>query len=83
MIENFVPQPYPLECSAGDGTWMLVIGWSARTDNILSPIVAHPDGGTWRIDDTAALQYRPVDPRPSRFPATTATRAPRNPSSTA
>ena len=77
MIENFSPQPYPLECSADGATWSLVIGWTTIGDgrvgaDTLVPVTAHPSGGLADVVTTADLAYRPADTRPPRAPATTA-----------
>ena len=59
MIENFVPQPYPLECSADGETWMLVLGWTAGEDEPRVPVLAAPAGGTWDYPDPGgSLRYR-------------------------
>lgn len=65
MIDNFAPQPYPLECSRDGDTWSLVIGWRQNPNTRLQPVVAWPDGGITTLDDPSdQLRYRPADTRP-------------------
>jgi hypothetical protein len=77
VIDNFVPQPYPLECSPDGSTWHLVLGWRQHDDTI-APVIALPDGGTaTNTVDEDRLTYRQARPpaitlRPS---PTTAPRA--------
>jgi hypothetical protein len=61
MIENFTPQPYPLEVSHGD-TWQLVIGWTRDADGYLTPLVALEIGLTQLAtsDGATARRYRVV-----------------------
>jgi hypothetical protein len=65
MIDNFAPQPYPLECSRDDAgqTWQLVIGWRQYGDT-LAPLHTSPDGGLVTNLDPSDLRYRVADTRP-------------------
>jgi hypothetical protein len=65
VIDNFAPQPYPLECSPDGETWQLIIGWQRAGDGRLTPVVA-PTAGGWvgPLADPSSLQYRPADTRP-------------------
>ena len=53
MIDNFVPQPYPLECAREPAspteipTWSLVLGWQRTEDGRLVPVL-----------DVDGLQFR-------------------------
>lgn len=58
MIENFAPQPYPLECSPNGETWFLVIGWQRLGDGRLAPVLATKDSGLAVSNDTSTLHYR-------------------------
>jgi hypothetical protein len=65
VIDNFAPQPYPLEASAEPGIWMLVIGWRKDpTGQFIEPMVAWPEGGITTAADPDELRYRPADTRP-------------------
>lgn len=64
MIDNFAPQPYPLEASAEPGTWVLVIGWRQTPDGQLTPVLAPPDGALTTAAGPSGLRYRPADTRP-------------------
>jgi hypothetical protein len=79
VIDNFAPQPYPLECSSDGSAWQLVIGWQKTGDGRLTPVVTAPDGGLGAVAEMAALRYRLADTRPTVQPARTAppARAPR------
>ena len=55
MIENFEPQPYPLECSSDGETWALVIGWQ-RVGPDLRPMVASADAPL--MTTAGELRYR-------------------------
>lgn len=49
MIDNFAPQPYPLEASTDGATWRLVIGWQrASGTGELTPVFASDDLGSPR-----------------------------------
>lgn len=51
MIENFVPQPYPLEVSTDGSTWELVLGWSPVNGDARPVTATHPElsGLTFRV----------------------------------
>jgi hypothetical protein len=69
VIDNFAPQPYPLECSVDGETWSLVIGWRKDpTGQFIEPLVAMPDGGIMTVADPDELRYRPAVTRPSVAP---------------
>jgi hypothetical protein len=52
VIENFVPQPYPLECTTDGETWELVIGWRKEPTGEVRPLTADKGGVQYRIADT-------------------------------
>lgn len=59
MIDNFEPQPYPLECSADGGEqWVLVVGWQKTGDGRLTPVLAIEAGGLAAVTDPSTLRYR-------------------------
>jgi hypothetical protein len=70
VIDNFAPQPYPLEASADGETWTLVIGWRIRPgSNDLTPLLALETGLTSATDTMdKPLRYRPADTRPTVAP---------------
>ena len=78
MIENFTPQPYPLECSGDGATWELVIGWTTIEGRV-TPVLSRGTAALAEFD-ASEMSYRPADTRPTRAPATTAMRTPRGPS---
>jgi hypothetical protein len=61
VIENFVAQPYPLECTADGVTWALVLGWAKIADRI-TPVVAPSDSPLGPVADGTALRYRVARP---------------------
>jgi hypothetical protein len=63
VIDNFEPQPFPLECSTEPDSWMLVLGWQRDSAGRLAPVVANPSGGTAAIVDPSGLGYRLADGR--------------------
>jgi hypothetical protein len=71
VIDNFEPQPFPLEASAEAGTWMLVIGWQRTGDGRLDPVLVSADGPLMTVSFPAELRYRLADTRPigGRAPA--------------
>lgn len=75
MIDNFAPQPYPLECCADGETWLLVLGWQRSQTGDLTPVVAAPAGGVVPVGGwVEAVRYRladtrPVAPRPTASPS--------------
>lgn len=58
MIDNFAPQPYPLEACTQPGTWALVIGWQRSGDGRLDPVLAPADGPLTTVSYPAELRYR-------------------------
>jgi hypothetical protein len=64
VIDNFAPQPFPLEASAEAGTWLLVIGWQRTGDGRLDPVLVSADGLLMTVSYPAELRYRLVDTRP-------------------
>jgi hypothetical protein len=62
VIDNFAPQPYPLECSVDGETWELVIGWRKEPTGEVRPLTA----------DQGGVQYRVVqNPQNARFVSST------------
>jgi hypothetical protein len=74
VIDNFAPQPFPLEASADEGIWMLVIGWQRTGDGRLDPVLVSADGPLMAVSYPAELRYRLADTRPTggRSPAVAA-----------
>lgn len=69
MIDNFTPQPYPLECQReGVQTWTLVIGWRLTPDRQLTPVIA-TGTGLETVTNPAGLWFRSADTRPAAQPA--------------
>lgn len=65
-MDDFTPQPYPLECSTATGTWMLVIGWRIDPTGQPQPLVAWPEGGLSALSDPSdQLRFRLADTRPN------------------
>jgi hypothetical protein len=59
VIDNFAPQPYPLECSADGETWSLVIGWRRQEPaGELVPILALAEGGLTPAASAFERHYR-------------------------
>jgi hypothetical protein len=73
MLENFVPQPFPLECSPDGTTGARVVGWKVDQLHRVMPVIS--PGLAVAAEMTAGLQFRPADtrpgvaPRPSRIAA--------------
>jgi hypothetical protein len=57
VIDNFAPQPYPLECSTEEGIWRLVFGWRQTGDGRIVPTVQAADGSLVTVG-ADVLQYR-------------------------
>lgn len=64
MIEDFVPQPYPLELSTDGETWELVLGWSPVNGDMRPVTTTHPDLGglSFRQALPASVQRAMVGP---------------------
>jgi hypothetical protein len=80
VIDNFTPQPYPLECSFDGGPWALVLGWQRDVTKGLIALTASPDRDGAPISyDALQVRYRLADTRPTVQPARTMppARAPR------
>lgn len=63
MIDNFAPQPYPLECSVDGDTWRLVVGWR-EVDGQLVPMSVILGDLALPAFDPGPLHYRVADTRP-------------------
>jgi hypothetical protein len=60
VIDNFEPQPYPLEASIDDGvTWTLVLGWRKRPTGELEPLIAGRDDVHYRLADARSIVRSP------------------------
>jgi hypothetical protein len=67
VIDNFAPQPYPLEVSTAEGIWFLVIGWRRDKAGNLVPLADTPDG----LIDLADSFDRPLHYRQAAPPTST------------
>jgi hypothetical protein len=63
VIDNFAPQPYPLEASDDGETWSLVLGWTRNQAGEIVPLT-HTGEVRYRLAET-----RPVAPRPTASPS--------------
>jgi hypothetical protein len=63
-MDDFAPQPYPLEASYDDLPWALVLGWSRDKLGVLGVLVYLPESSGAIEWNANQCRFRPADTRP-------------------
>ncbi|HTF49380.1 MAG TPA: hypothetical protein VK735_18215 [Pseudonocardia sp.] len=63
MLDNFAPQPYPLEASYDDLPWAFVLGWSRDKLGVLGVLVYLPESSGAIEWNANQCRFRVADTR--------------------